>query len=516
MPAARAAGAARRAASLLVALLATAACAAGCREAPPVPTAQPGVDVRHYTVDLTLDEQALVVDARAVLTVAVADSVAILRLTLDGPTVTGVEVDGASVPFRYEGRTLAVDVPPGDTVEVAVGYRGRPVAGLYREWVDGEPVTFTDGWPDRVAGWLPGHHHPSDPATLDLAVRLAATSGRRVLVSGVPAPVPDAAVARARLDHPVPTYAFAFAAGTFTTHERPLGDTLVVRHHRLGGGAPRAALARTPAMLAFFEGLLGPYPHAAYASAEVPVAWAGMENAALAFLRPSLLDDGTAEAVQAHEVAHQWFGNSVVLAGWRDLWLVEGMASYLTILFYEAIDGPDAARTRLVATSALDAAGRAAWGVLVPPPPVDPRAHLGWGPYAKGASALHVLRLRMGDGTFRAALRDVATAYAGRSLSTEAFLDVLARHGAADVDAFARFWLYGDELPTLRTAWDAEARTLTWEIHGDGGTLEGVPFELEVEQDDLRRYVDARRGRLVLPGPAEPVVRPVGVVLTVE
>lgn len=482
---------------------------------------QAGVDVLHYAVDLSVAPEARSIEGRARLQVVRADSVRVLQLGLDGPAVLSVTVDGATVPAGRRGDRISVPLPEPDTFTdtlwIEVAYRGTPATGLYAAAGDGGEVVFTDGWPDRVRGWLPGHHHPADPATLDLTLRVPPAAGRAVIATGARTPADAPRIGRWRLDVPAPTYTFAFAIGPFMTDETALGDTLVVRHHRLGPGGRRAALARTPEMLAFFEALLGPYPFPVYASAEVPIPWAGMENTTLSFLQPALFASGTAaEAVQVHEVAHHWFGNQVVLANWRDLWLAEGMSSYLTTRFYEHADGPDAARARLADMTVLPDVRRRAYGTLVPAGDVDPEAHLGWLPYRKGGSVLHLLRLRMGDPGFRAALREVVLRFSGRPLSTEDFLAVLASHTPHDLDAFARYWIYGDDLPRLRTGWDADAKMLRWHVTGDEGTLAGLPFELEIVQEATVRYVDARSGTATLTGTSAPQVRPVGVVLLVE
>lgn len=492
--------------------------AGGCRPAPPPPTAVPGVDVTHYEVALRLDPASHEVVGHARLTLSHDAARTELPLGFGPMAVDSVQVDGRRVEARRAPGRLVVPLSRGQaTARVDVWYRGVPEEGLYAGAHAGLAVLYTDGWPDRVGGWLPGVHHPSDPATLALSVEVPAPF--EVVGTGVPAGVDTVGTHRRyrwRLDTAAPTYTFAFAVSDFSVAEAALGDTLPIRYYQLAPNAAEAAdLARTPAVLAFFSSLLGPYPYGQYASVEVPFGFAGMENASSVFLQARLFALDQAEAVQVHEAAHQWFGNRVVIADWQDLWLSEGHATYLTTLFYEYADGTAAARRRW-ADMATVPLGEVAFPALVPPPPIEPTAHLTWVPYQKGASVLHLLRLQLGDAAFFRALRTAYTRYAGRPLSTDAYRAVLEEAGGRNLERLFRYWVYGDRLPVLETRWAPSHGVLSWSVREDDGTLAGLPFLLEVEQGGTVRYVEAAAGRVRLaPGTTGPTVRPVGIMMHV-
>jgi aminopeptidase N len=477
------------------------------------PPPQPGVDVEEIRAVVRLDPEAMTVEARATLVVRHPDTLAALALGLDDALdVRAVGVDGQAVRYRHRADALLVPVVGGRS-EVTVVYGGAPAAGLYADTWAGQRVVYTDGWPDRTAGWLPAVHHPSDPARLDLTLDVpapleTAASGRRVA---------DAVAGGRRrtrfvLDDDAPVYTFAFAAADFDVIE-DAGGSVPVRHLVLEGAGARAP-RRTAAALDTLAALFGPYPYAGYTTVQVPMQYAGMENAAAPFLRADLYDGAAADEVDLHELVHQWWGNAVVPARWRDLWLSEGPATYLTADLLGRLDGPDAGRRHLVLMARQIGPADAA-RALVPGPLDDPADALTPTVYFKGGAVFHLLRLALGDGVFWPALRQIQADYADRPLSTAAFQRELERASGRSLDALFDTWVWGEGVPTLRTEWDEAARTLSWRVENDRGTLRGVPFELYVRQGATERFVSASAGSVRLPGAAEPAVEPVGILLEV-
>lgn len=493
--------------------------AGACRAQPAVYVPPPGVDVQRYEVALDLQPEALFLAGRVGLDVRHPDTLSILPLAVTGLEVDTVRVGGQPVPAEQADGRLLVPLPGGMTSSrLEIIYQGGPEEGLYAGAHEGQTIVYTDSWPDRVRGWLPGVHHPSDPATLDLT--LTVPRGYEAVATGEPAGVDslaDAVRFRWRLDAPAPTYSYAFAVSDFAVTTTALGDTLPVRYYLLApDSVDTGDLHRTPAILAYFSELLGPYPFDQYATVQVPFAWGGMENASASFLNANLFGTGRAENTQVHEVAHQWFGTHVVIAGWRDLWLSEGMATYLTTLFYEHTDGLAAARIRWAEMAALSPGDLSTLAELVPAGSIDPNTYFSWVPYRRGGSMLHLLRRVLGDEVFFRALRRTYQTYRGRPLSTEEFKALLEDESGRDLTALFDVWVYRRELPVLRTQWRPDRDRLTWQVEGDASTLLGVPVLVQVVQDGQSRFVPLADGGVTLTGDATPWVRPVGVMLRVE
>ena len=509
----------RRLAALLVLVSA-------CRSAPapdPVeaPGAQPGVDVQRVAVRLALDPEALAVRAAATLTVRRPEALDTLTLGLDDAlSVQAVTVDGARAQAARRDDALRVPLPRGARVSrVTVRYRGTPSAGLYAGEAAGQRVVFTDGWPDRTAGWLPTVHVPADPFALDLT--LVVPARLRVVASGET--VLDTVAAglrtvRSVLPEGAPAYTAAFAAGDFVFATDTSGN-VPVRTALLRGDAGRgSAFARLPAAIDTLARLLGPYPYRTFTTAEVPIDYLGMENAAAPFLqaaayRGKARGPGSLEETAIHELVHQWWGNHVPPAGWRDLWLAEGPATYLTADLLGRLDGGDAG-TRHLALVARNTAPADARTRLVPESLARPEDALNLAVYTKGSAVMHVLRLTVGERAFWAALRDVQAR--GRPVSTAGFRRAFERASGRDLRPLFAYWVHGTDVPRLETAWDRGARRLSWRLTHDGGTLHGVPLRLLVRQGGAERLVRVSTGRVTLPGTAAPDVWPVGVPLDVE
>ena len=507
--------------SLLLALgvaLSASSCAA--QPAADVYVPPPGVDVRHYDLDLRLDPEALGLVGRVVIDVAHPDSLDALPLALTGLDADSVWVNGELVRAVQTAGRLTVPLPSGRTESrIAIAYGGAAAEGLYDGTHAAQQIVYTDSWPDRARGWMPGVHHPSDPATLDLS--LTVPPGYEAVATGYPLGeevLPGGSTRyRWRLDDAAPTYSYAFAVSDFAVTSASLGDSLSVRYYLMPADSAQVdALARTPDAITYLDSLLGPYAFDQYVTVQVPFGWGGMENASASFLNATMVAAGAAMETQVHEIAHQWFGDRVVIADWRDLWLSEGMATYLTTLFYEHADGPEAAARLWIDMAALTDDRRASLTPLVPPGPVDPNTYFSWVPYDRGGSALHILRLTLGDETFFRALRTTYERYDGRALSTEAFKTLLEAESGRDLTALFDVWIYREALPVLETTWDPASRRLAWRVEGDGGTLDDVPVRLQVEQDGARYGVPLHDGAMILSGTASPVVRPVGVMFDVQ
>jgi aminopeptidase N len=486
---------------------------AGC-ESDRLQLPQEGVRVLHYDVRLNVDTEQLTVQGSATLQL-VRTGVDTLWLTLDGPSASEVFVNDVPAEFSHRRDRLSVIVnSPADTVEVRIWYGGSPATGLYAGDFQGERIVYTDAWPTRVAGWLPGVHHPSYPATLSLKLRhsgpgTAVASGRLI--------EQDGSHSIWELEAPAPTYTFAFAIANYEA-ERSSADNPITHYHIGTTNVGRQALNRAGAMIKFMEDLIGPYPYGELSTVPVPFQWAGMENAASAFLNARLYADSDAlSEVLAHEIIHQWFGNTIAIADWPDLWISEGFTSYLTTMYFEVDEGEDSARGHRARLAHVEGQSDPVRGAVIPTRISAPEDVLTPAVYRKAGSMLHALRLKVGDDAFKLGLRQMFEVYRGRAVSTDEVIALFEEVSDASLQPFFDYWLRESEVPRLTLGWDRESNIVWWELSEDGGTLNDVDFELEIDVDGEVWYVNRREESVTVYDTIErPEVRPVGVMLDVH
>jgi aminopeptidase N len=465
----------------------------------------PSIHVVHYDLDLQVDRKTLEVVGRADLTIA-RSGVDVAKLILRGPTVRNVLVNGRNAEFSVNREVIAIPLTvPDDTVGVLIHYAGIPSVGLYQGVVSGREVVYTDGWPTRVAGWLPGTHHPSTPATIEMRIR--ASSGTIAASGRILAEAPGEV--RVTLDQPAPTYSFAFAIADFDT-----SSTGPHRHYHFGNDR---GLTRTESILEVTARLIGPYPYASFSTVAVPFGFAGMENATAAFLNADLYRaPEQLEQVLIHEIVHQWLGNSVTIADWPDLWISEGITTYLSTIVLEQLDGVDAGREAKAEMARLDQTQARRAPPIVPQRISDPSDMLSWVVYRKAGSMLHALRLMIGDEAFFSAIRTMYRERPVNGLSTQDAIALFESESERDLTSFFNYWLRRTDFPRLSLEWNSDTQVLAWSL-AEEGSLDNVDFELEIESSGEIWYVNRSEESIQMPGVAErPQVRSVGVMLDVR
>lgn len=460
---------------------------------------QPGVDVQHYIFRLALsDETDEIVGDATVEVRFVLDGVVELALDLvsvghdGGMTVSAVLSDGAPVRYVHAGDRLRITVAPparaGERRTFTVRYGGLPASGLrIGPNRHGDRTFFSRNWPDRARHWLPLIDHPYDKATSEFII--TAPAHYQVVANGRLQEHRDLGNGR-RLTHwkqsvPIASWLKAVAVARFSA--RHLGtvwgiplQSWVFYQDRDAGIV--AFDEPTIQALAFFNEYIGPYPYEKLASVQAAGMGGGMEHATVIFYGENVVDRGPATNLVAHEIAHQWFGNSVTQRDWDDVWLSEGFATYLTLLNTEHYQGRDAFVAGLERSmeTVFATEARLPGQAVIHDNLQDMRQVLNSLVYQKGAWVLHMLRKKVGDETFRAGIRDYYRRYRDANASTDEFRQVMEEQAGADLRWFFDQWLRRPDSPVLEGEWRYDAAGPHIEIRLKQ-TQPGDPYRLPLE-----------------------------------
>ena len=242
------------------------------------------------------------------------------------------------------------------------------------------------------------------------------------------------------------SYLTQVAVGDFEMTSEPGPNGITIRNAFASALADQAAphFTRTPEMLQFFGETFGPYPFDIYGALVVNERTQfELETQTLSLFDSSFVEsDASSDVIVAHELAHQWFGDSVSLSQWKDVWLNEGFATYAEWLWAEHADGSSAA------TIATEVHDQLAAEVLTGDPGAD---HLFdyQSVYLRGALTLHALRSTVGDDAFFTILKTYTEKFANKNVTTADFVAVAEDVSKQPLDSFFDEWLYRAPLPAL-------------------------------------------------------------------
>ncbi|MGW1953788.1 M1 family metallopeptidase [Streptomyces sp. NPDC001920] len=419
-----------------------------------------GYDVTHYALDLAYTPENRRLAGTAEITARATQDLSAFDLDLKGMDVERVEVEGERARWSRNGQELVVrphgDLAENETFRITVRYSGTPQTitdpdGSEEGWLPTADGVLALGEPTGSMAWFPGNHHPSDKASYDLAItvpeKLQAVSNGELTHRSTR---DGRTTFRWRTAEPMAGYLAMLAIGDYDIRRSTVATeadgelpvhTAVVRSQ---SDSSRKVLDRLPEIMEWAEYNFGPYPFSSTGAVIAP------QNAAAYALetqnRPVFPGAPDTELF-VHELAHQWFGNSVTPKSWRDMWLNEGFATYAEWLWRED-DGGDSAQKTF---DALYDHGEDEHEDLWSFPPAEPAgaAHISDAPvYQRGAMVIHKIRQTVGDDAFYDIVQGWAAAHRHGNADTADFTAYVEK-SAPDED-FApvwQEWLYGEGKP---------------------------------------------------------------------
>jgi aminopeptidase N len=429
-----------------------------------------GYDVAAYDLTLEFDPDTGALDGIAVITAEATQDLSAFNLDFVGLKVDSLTVDGTPADYQRYGQELVVECPDelgdGDSFTVEVEYSGEPkpvddAEGWELGWQQVGDTVYTVCEPVGAANWFPVNDHPSDKARYTFHVTVP--KPYTAVANGVLAQTIDLGDAQTfvwEMEQPCASYLAAMVIGEFVLDESTAPNGVPIRNYFATGLADdaREVFARTGEMLAFFAETFGPYPFEEY-GVVLPDVTTGlaMENQTMSLFGRDLLEYGKAEwsfsyEYISHELAHQWFGDSVSPATWQDIWLNEGFATYASWLWVEDDLGADDLQDWVEwAITAVPEVPSGFDGGTTGDPGVDDL--FSDNVYLRGALTLHALRLTVGDDTFFEILREWVSRYQYGVARTEDFIalteELAGDIAGVDFEAFFDAWLYDSEMPDL-------------------------------------------------------------------
>jgi aminopeptidase N len=411
-----------------------------------------GYDVSHYSLTLDYAPSTNQLAGTTVITARATENLSSFDLDLRGFTIAELLVNGSPATYARDGQELVITpsagLVQGKTFTVTVGYSGVPQVitdpdQSIEGWVPTVDGAFVVGEPQGSAGWYPVNDTPFDKATFDFSITVPA--GNTALANGVLVSKTTAGGRTTwvwRESKPMAPYLATATNGRFDLTQSTIDGipTYVAVDPTLSTGN---VLRKLPEIVRFYSSIYGPYPFDAIGAIVDDAKNVGYS---LETQTKPVFDRMPDETTLAHEQSHMWFGDSVTLTLWPDMWLHEGFATWSEWIWSEHTGRKTAQKyfDNLYNTPPQDVA------FWTPPPavPGTPVFLFNGTIYNRGGMTLQALRAKVGDFAFFRILRDWATQYRYGNVTTPQFIALAEQDSGMELGHFFDVWLYQPDKPT--------------------------------------------------------------------
>lgn len=461
------------------------------------------LNVEHYNLAIDLNDENDAINAKIAVYLRFRKSVPSFYLDLvsyDSISGKGMKVDSifqnnVAVDFKHKNNRLTI-YPKHNfanlTYTYTIKYGGIPEDGLIiNKNMHGDRTFFADNWPNRAQNWFPCIDHPSDKASIEYVVK--APKHYKIIANG--SLLEETAVNDSinkthwKTAYPLSTKVMVIGAAKFaidslgfTTDSIPVTSWVYPQNKEKGFHD----LTNSKEILEFYTNLFGAYPFKKLANVQSSTRYGGMENASCIFYpESSFTGEQKFENTIAHEIVHQWFGNSASEIDWPHVWLSEGFATYFTDVYIQKTKGDSIFQQRMqqersrvlkfhetTKTSVVDVHTTDYLKLLNP------------NSYQKGAWALHMLRRKLGDEAFYKGIKNYYETYKYKNASTNGFKRIMAASSGKNLDVFFKQWLENPGHPVLKTQWlyyNGRIRIMIEQVQG--GIFE-FPLDVELIYED--------------------------------
>jgi len=460
------------------------------------------IDIKHYNLSLSVNDSTNSIDATALISLKFKkinsqfelDLVNKDSLTGKGMVIDSIYQNNVKVDFTHINNKVIIQPKhpfPGIKYTYTIKYSGIPKDGLViSNNLYGDRTFFGDNWPNRAHNWFPCIDHPSDKATIEYFIKApnyyqAIANGYLVEESNLNDKLK---LYHWKTEVPLPTKVMVVGIAKFAvqnigeTNDIPVSTWVYPQTKEKGFHD----FSTAKKILDFYIETIGEYPFLKLANVQSNTRYGGMENAGnIFYFQESVTGNLEHENLIAHEIAHQWFGNSASEIDWPHVWLSEGFATYFTNLYIQKFKGEEAFLNKLKnqRNTVLNFYKR------VQTPVIDTKTKdyiklLNANSYQKGALVLHMLRNELGDEIFWKGIRTYYQKYKFSNASTNNFKDVMAKVSGKNLDVFFTQWLQKSGHPVLKSSWIYFNDNVRIMIDQTQDTLFEFPLELELVHKD--------------------------------
>jgi len=421
-----------------------------------------GYDVASYALDITVDDISTS-RLTAMTTIEAVATQDLLGFNLDfvGFEISSLTVNDEPADFSRKGQELTITplkpLLKDQSFTVVIQYQGSPEKmqslsmPVQAGWVTVNGGSFVLSEPDGSASFYPVNDHPLDKAKYTFCVTVPnplEVAANGVLIETIDNGDTSTFVFEVR--DPMASYLATINIDEFDIETMTSENGVPIRNY-YSSELPkevREPFARQGEMIDYFSEIYGQYPFEVYGSMVMNAVFeSALENQTLSIYGIDAIDfEDVAETefIVAHELSHQWFGDSISVADWGDIWLNEGFATYSEGLWIEHLDGREA----------LDDWVKSQYADVIEnsyPAPGDPSADdlFNGGVYVWGGLTLHALRLEVGDETFFEILPAYFERYKNGNATTADFIAVAEEVSGKDLTEFFDNWLYGETIPPI-------------------------------------------------------------------
>lgn len=440
-------------------------------------------DLKYHRLEFNIDPAVAFISGDVTSHFVAKENLSQITFELaDNMVVSEVMQRGSSLSFAQNANdevviTLTETLNQGVLDSLTVSYSGNPISSGFGSFEqatrDGDPIIWTLSEPYGAKAWWPCKQDLNDKIdAIDVYLTtpnfnvtneelIAVSNGveQSQIING------NEKTTHFKHQYAIPAYLIAIAVTNYEVFSQTVpnnGNPFEIVNYVFPEDLTTAQ-ADTPVTLDimnFFSNTFEEYPFAdeKYGHAQF-TRGGGMEHTTVSFM------GNFSRNLIAHELAHQWFGNKITCGSWKDIWLNEGFATYLSGLVIEELDGQEAFKTwKQQRVNSITAAPNGAVYLTDQDTTNVSRIFNGRLSYNKGAMVLHMLRKKLGDGDFYQGLRNYLSDLAFSYAKTDDFIPIMEVQSGEDLTEFFSDWLYNQGYPTYSLNWSQTNTNLLIEL----------------------------------------------------